>query len=181
MVRSLFSSWRADLQTYRGDWTAQGFWALVVHRFGTWRYGVRPVLLRKVLSLFYKVAFKGIQIFCGMEIPCEAQVGRGTRIDHFGGIIVSGYARIGDHCILRQGVTIGLKCESEPVAPWIGDRVSIGSGAAILGDVRIGDGAAIGANAVVLSDVPAGCIAVGVPARIRPGKRKPSWISTSSS
>jgi serine O-acetyltransferase len=47
---------RADLAAHGGYWGAQGFWALAVYRFGRWRYGVRPLLLRKALSFIYGVA-----------------------------------------------------------------------------------------------------------------------------
>lgn len=158
---------REDLANHGGRWGAQGFWALAVHRFGTWRYGITSPLLRKPMSALYKFAFKLVQIAAGIELPCEAKVGRGVVIDHFGGIIVSGYAVIGDGCRLRQGVSIGLARPEEPCAPTIGSHVDIGAGAKLLGDIRIGDHAQIGANAVVTRHVPASHIAVGVPARIR--------------
>ena len=68
--------------------------------------------------------------------------------------------------VLRHGVTIGLKRTGQRGAPRIGNRVDIGAGAKILGDIVIGDDAVIGANAVVLKDVPPGTFAVGIPARI---------------
>ena len=169
-MQSLFHHWRQDLRSYAGDWTQQGFWALAVHRFGAWRYLVKVGPIRKIFSCLYKVADKAVQVFCGIELPCEAAVGSGTRIDHFGGVIVSGYASIGDGCVIRQGVTIGLKNEDEPCAPQIGNGVNIGAGAKLLGDITIGDGAVIGANAVVLHNVPPRHLAVGIPARIQPLK-----------
>lgn len=166
----LFALIREDLQNHGGRWGAQGFWALAVHRFGTWRYTLASPWLRKPMSALYKFAFKLVQIAAGIELPCEAKVGRGVVIDHFGGIIVSGYAVIGDGCRLRQGVSIGLARIDEPCAPVLGRHVDIGAGAKLLGDIRIGDHAQIGANAVVTRNVPAGHIAVGVPARIRPSR-----------
>lgn len=71
----MFDNIRADLQTYGGDWGAQGFWVMLVYRFGRWRYGVRPALLRKLFSLIYKVLFKFVQIITGIELPCEVVVG----------------------------------------------------------------------------------------------------------
>jgi len=165
-MKTLFASWQDALASHHGDWTAQGFWALAVHRFGEWRYGIRCAPVRRLMSLVYKFLFKLVQILTGIELPCEARVGHGTRIDHFGGIIVSGYAVIGERCVLRQGVTIGLRHVDDVVAPRIGNDVSIGAGAKILGRVVIGDHVDIGANAVVLSDVPSHCCAVGIPARI---------------
>ncbi len=109
-----------------------------------------------------------MQIITGIELPCEAIVGRNFVIDHFGGIIVSGYARFGDNCRIRNGVVVGLRRIEEPSAPVIGNNVDIGAGAKLLGPIKIGDNSIIGANAVVLVDVPENSIAIGVPAIIKP-------------
>lgn len=169
----MFENIRHDLRAHDGNWGAQGFWALVVYRFGRWRYGVRPSWVRKFFSLIYRILFKYIQIVTGIELPCEVQLGRNFVIDHFGGIVVSGYARFGDNCRIRNGVTIGLQRLSEVSAPVFGDNVDIGAGAKILGAIRIGNNVVIGANAVVISDVPDDSIAVGVPATIKPRRRQP--------
>ncbi len=163
----MFKNLRSDLRAYHGDWAAQGFWVMIVYRFGRWRYGVKPAILRKLFSLIYKVMFKFIQIVTGIELPCEADVGRNFVIDHFGGIIISGYAKFGNDCRIRNGVVVGLRRIEEKFAPVIGNNVDIGAGAKLLGPITIGDNVIIGANAVVLSDVPANSIAVGVPAIIK--------------
>jgi serine O-acetyltransferase len=168
---ALFADIRADLKAHRGDWMAQGFWALAVYRLGRWRYGVRPAPLRKLFSAVYKLLFKLVQIVAGIELPCEARIGRNFVIDHFGGIVVSGYAVFGDNCRIRNGVVVGLARVDEPCAPVIGDNVDIGAGAKLLGAIRIGNNVAIGANAVVLCDVPDDCIAVGNPAVVKPRRR----------
>ena len=160
----MFANIRADLRAHGGDWGAQGFWALVVYRFGRWRYGVRPVLLRKFFSLLYRIAFKGIQIVTGIELPCEVEIGRNFVIDHSGGIVVSGFARFGDDCRIRTGVVVGLARVDDPCAPVIGNNVDIGAGAKVLGRIRVGNNVRIGANAVVVADVPDDHVAVGVPA-----------------
>ena len=141
---------------------------MIVYRFGRWRYGVRPVLFRRSCSFAYKILFKFVQIITGIELPCEAIVGRNFVIDHFGGIIVSGYARFGDNCRIRNGVVVGLRRTEEPCAPVIGNNVDIGAGAKLLGRIKIGDNSIIGANAVVLDDVPENSIAIGVPAIVKP-------------
>ena len=141
---------------------------MLVYRFGRWRYQVKPALLRKVFSLLYKVLFKLIQIITGIELPAEVNVGKNFVIDHFGGIIISGYASFGDDCRIRNGVVVGLKNIDQPIAPIIGNRVDIGAGAKLLGPIKIGDDVIIGANAVVITDVPNNSIAVGVPAIIKP-------------
>jgi serine O-acetyltransferase len=166
----MFDNIRHDLRAHGGDWGAQGVWVMLVYRFGNWRYGVRPALLRKVFSLIYKVLYKFVQIVTGIELPCEVVIGKNFVIDHFGGIVVSGYASFGDNCRIRNGVVIGLKRADEPCAPTIGNNVDIGAGAKVLGAIRIGNNVVIGANAVVLTDVPDNSIAVGVPAIIKPRK-----------
>ena len=162
----LFENIRQDLKTYNGDWSCQGFWAMIVYRFGRWRYTIKSSLIRKPFSLVYKVMFKLIQIITGIELPCEVEVGNNFRIDHFGEIIISGFAKFGDNCVLRNGVTVGLRRVDEPTAPVIGNYVDIGAGAKILGNITVGDNVNIGANAVVLKNVPSNSIAIGVPARI---------------
>ena len=163
----MFENIRGDLKAHEGDWSAQGFWALLVYRFGRWRYGVRPPLLRKLLSLIYKILFKSIQIVTGIQLPCEVPIGRNFVIDHFGGIVISGYAKFGDNCRIRSGVVVGIRRVGEHFAPVIGNNVDIGVGAKLLGAIRIGNNVLIGANAVVLESVPDDSIAVGVPAVIK--------------
>lgn len=170
----MFENIRHDLRAHHGDWGAQGFWALVVYRFGRWRYGVRPALLRKVLSLIYKVLYKWIQIVTGIELPCEVPIGRNFVIEHSGGIVVSGFAKFGDDCRIRNGVVIGLSRVEDPCAPSFGNKVDIGAGAKVLGPIHIGNNVLIGANAVVITDVPDDSIAVGVPAVIKPRRRRGS-------
>jgi serine O-acetyltransferase len=120
--------------------------------------------------------FKFIQIVTGIELPCEASIGKRFRIDHFGGIIISGDTVLGDDVVVRNGVTIGLRRTGVRGSPVIGNRVDIGAGAKILGSIAVGDDVAIGANAVVLKDVPANSIAVGVPARIIPRSPNSSLV-----
>lgn len=164
----MFTNIRADLAAHDGNWGAQGFWVLVVYRFGRWRYGVRPALLRKFFSLIYKILYKFIQIITGVELPCEVKLGKNFVIDHFGGVVISGYASFGDNCRIRNGVVVGLRRVDEPCAPQIGDNVDIGAGAKVLGHIRIGNNVVIGANAVVLCDVPDNHTAIGVPAIVKP-------------
>jgi serine O-acetyltransferase len=164
----MFENVREDFRAHDRRWGAQGFWALLVYRFGRWRYGVRPALLRKLFSALYHVLYKLIQIIAGIELPCEVELGRNFVIDHFGGIIVSGYAKFGDNCRIRNGVVIGLRHVEDKRAPTVGNNVDIGAGAKVLGPIRIGNNVLIGANAVVLCDVPNDSIAVGVPAVVKP-------------
>lgn len=158
---------REDLRTYEGQWMRQGFWVMVVYRFGNWRYRIRNRAVRLPFSALYKFLKVISEILTGIDLPCETKLGRRFRIDHFGGIVISGDAVFGDDCIIRNGVTVGLRHTGHRGAPVIGDRVDIGAGAKILGSIRVGDDVAVGANAVVITDVPPNSIAVGVPAKIR--------------
>jgi serine O-acetyltransferase len=165
---TLFQNIREDFRAHNRNWGAQGFWAMVVYRFGRWRYSVTSIILRKLLSLIYHFLLKFVQILTGIDLPCEVEVGRNFVIDHFGGIVISGYAKFGDNCRIRNGVVVGLRRVEDKSAPIIGNNVDIGSGAKILGSIRVGNNVLIGANAVVIRDVPDNSIAVGVPAVIKP-------------
>src|SRR6267378_434057 len=163
----MFQNIRNDYRAHDRNWGAQGFWVMVVYRFGRWRYRVRPAILRKLFSLLYRMLFKSIQIITGIELPCEVLIGRNFVIDHFGDIIISGYAKFGDNCRIRSGVVVGTRRIHELGAPVVGNNVDIGVGAKVLGAIRIGNNVLIGANAVVLESVPDNSIAVGVPAVIK--------------
>ena len=140
---------------------------LAVHRFGNWRMGVEPKILRAPLSILYRYMFRRVRNKYGIELEYCVRVGRRVMIHHQSGIVINGYCEIGDDCVIRQNVTMGIRSVRDRTgAPRLGNGVDIGAGAVILGDISIGDGAQIGANAVVLTDVPAGAVAVGVPARI---------------
>lgn len=163
---SLLALLHEDLQTHDGDLFEQGFWAVAVHRFGNWRMGLRPKLLRAPFSLLYKFLFKWVEWTCGITLPYTTQLGRRVRIWHHGGMIL--HARsIGDDVHIRQNTTFGVVRRGENLAlPTIGNRVDIGCGVCVLGAVVIGDDSTIGANAVVLDDILPGGIAVGIPARV---------------
>ena len=169
----MFNQIKQDLASYQGDWAAQGFWVMLVYRFGKWRYSIDNIILRKLCSFLYKFFYKIVQIITGIELPCEVEIGKNFVIDHFGGIVISGYAKFGDNCRIRNGVVVGLKNVNDPCAPQIGNNVDIGAGAKLLGNIKIGNNVSIGANSVVLIDVPDDAIAVGVPAVIKM-KRQPN-------
>jgi serine O-acetyltransferase len=165
--RSLIAQIVEDWQANGRDWTRPGFQALAVYRFGNWRMRIGPKPLRAPFSVLYRALYVGVRNFYGIELPYTTRVGRRVVLEHQSGIVIHGHSRIGDDCVLRQGVTLGNRSLDEPfAAPELGERVNVGAGAKILGKVIVGDGAQIGANAVVLADVPAGTLAVGVPARL---------------
>lgn len=166
----MFENIREDWRTHDRQLSRQGLWAMAVYRFGRWRYTIRWRWLRMPFSYVYKILKPVSEVLTGIELPCEVTLGRRFRIDHFGGIVISGDAVFGDDCVIRNGVTVGLKHTGRAGAPTFGNRVDIGAGAKILGSIRIGDDVFIGANAVVLTDIPSNSVAVGVPARVLPRK-----------
>jgi serine O-acetyltransferase len=101
-----------------------------------------------------------------VSIHPSASIGTSVFLDHGTGVVVGAFAAIGDEVTIMQNVTIGRKQAMPGRAPRIGRGVLLSSGASILGDISIGDFAKIGAGSVVEHDVPAGCTAVGVPARL---------------
>ena len=114
----------------------------------------------KLLPLSYMVYRANLNILPG------ASIGDGLRIDHPVGIVVGAGSRIGKNCILLQNVTIGTRyVDSEKYNnefPDIGDSVTIGAGAVILGGIKLGEGCTIGANSVILADVGEGATVTGV-------------------
>src|SRR5262245_33810009 len=101
-----------------------------------------------------------------VSIHPSAAIGTSVYLDHATGIIIGADSRIGDGVTMMQNVTIGRGPAPRARAPRIGRGVYISSGSTMIGDISIGDFAKIGAGAVVTHDVPAGCTAVGVPARL---------------
>ena len=170
---SLWELWREDYVAHGRDVTRPGFQAMFVYRLGVARMEVKPLLLRAPLSVAYRAMFRAVRNFYGIELPYSARIGRRVVFEHQHGIVIHGAAEIGDDCIIRQGVTLGLRSlDALAAAPVLGRGVNVGAGAKVLGRVHVGDGAAIGANAVVLEDVAAHALVVGIPAKpVMPRKR----------
>lgn len=121
----------------------------------SWKIPIFP----KLLYYFMRFAFT-------TSVPYTAVIGRNTSFNNYGmGIVIHKRTVIGDNCEISHHVTIGGRGGFYEV-PVIGNDVFIGTGATILGPVKIGDGSIIGANAVVLHDVPAHAVAAGNPARV---------------
>ena len=156
---------REDLRTHDGKLLEQGFWALAVHRFGNWRMNL-PRLLRPPFTLLYRFLFRWVEWTCGITLPYTVRVGRRVRIWHHSGMVLHAYS-IGDDVHIRQNTTFGIARRDQlHELPTIQDRVDLGCGVVVLGNVTIGHDSVIGANAVVLNDVPPHSVAVGAPARV---------------
>jgi serine O-acetyltransferase len=97
----------------------------------------------------------------GIEIHPGAVIGLRVVIDHGMGVVIGETAVVGDDVLIYHGVTLGGKeYTTAKRHPTIGNRVMLGAGAKIIGNITIGDDAKIGANAVVTKDVPAGTVVV---------------------
>lgn len=168
---SVDPDWQADLRRYppRPFLSEQSIWSVWVYRFGRRvdqrREGPAKWILNKTYWLLYRLT----ETLFGIGLPKSARVGPGLRIWHFGNIFIHTKVVIGSHCTLRQGVTIGNRYNDDRV-PVIGDNVEFGAYAQVLGDVRIGNNCKIGAMSLVLCDVPDGATAIGIPARVVPGR-----------
>ncbi|MBU3077191.1 serine O-acetyltransferase [Sphingomonas quercus] len=165
-MSGLFTLIAEDWRANGRDWTRPGFRTLAAYRFGVWRMGVRPKLLRAPLSFVYRMMFRHCRNVYGIELPWSAKVGRGVVIEHQGGIVIHGASVIGDRCIIRQNCTLGLRrLDDLTAAPVLEEGVELGAGAVLLGRITLGRGARVGANAVVVHDVAPGVTVSGIPAR----------------
>jgi serine O-acetyltransferase len=107
------------------------------------------------------------RILTGVDIHPGAVLGAGLFIDHATGVVIGETAKVGDDVTLYQGVTLGgTGRDTGKRHPTVGDRVTIGAGAKVLGPITVGEDSRIGANAVVIKPVPPGSVVVGVPGQI---------------
>ncbi len=137
-----------------------GFHALTVHRIShaLWRAKV-PLLPRFLSECAHRLT--------GIDIHPGATIGNGFFIDHGTGVVIGSTAIIGDDVTIYQGVTLGgTSLQHTKRHPTLGDNVTVGSGAAVLGDITVGDNSKIGANSVVVKDVPPNATVVGIPGRV---------------
>lgn len=140
-----------------------GLHAIWVHRAAhrMWGKGGRWRLPARLISQAARTA-------TGVEIHPGATIGKRFFIDHGMGVVIGETAEVGDDVMLYNGVNLGGRTMSSIKRhPTLGDGVTIGAGARVLGPVVVGADAQIGANAVVTKDVPAQAVATGVPAKLR--------------
>jgi serine O-acetyltransferase len=170
---------REDLEAARtGDPAARSALEVALGYPGVhavWAYRVAHRMWREPgLRLPARLLSQLARFLTGIEIHPAAQLGRRLFIDHGMGVVIGETAMVGDDVVLFHGSTLGGRSMRKGKRhPTLGDNVVVGAGAKVLGPVWIGDGARIGANAVVVKDVPAGAVAVGVPAVVRPSPTAP--------
>jgi serine O-acetyltransferase len=134
-----------------------GVQALLAHRAARALMEAGVPVLPRVISYMARAV-------TGVEIHPAAVIGREFFIDHGAGVVIGETAVIGDRVTLYQGVTLGgTGFQRGKRHPTLGDNVTVGSGAKLLGPIEVGDGAKVGANTVVVEDVPPGATVVGNP------------------
>lgn len=121
-------------------------------------------IIKKLLKYYYGYKYYKRRITLGINIPLNT-FREGLSIAHIGNIVVNGNAKIGKNCRIQEGVTIGAT-NGKKEAPTLGDNIFIGSGAKIIGNIKLADDIAIGANACVVKDVKEKAITIGgIPAK----------------
>lgn len=163
---------KSDLFRYRGKISfpilVSSYFTFPGFRYMFWCRLTKHFKRRNILLFFYcRLRLKHYSFKYGIQIPYSVKVGRGFYIGHFGEIVVSTHAIIGDNVNISQGVTIGNASRGfRKGAAEIKDEVYIGPGAKIVGKVIIGNNVAIGANAVVTKDISNDSVVAGVPAKL---------------
>ena len=143
--------------------------------------GVKAVFFHQISNFFYKAGFdliariisQTIRFFTGIEIHPGAKIGKNLFIDHGMGVVIGETSEIGDNVTIYHNVTLGGSSPSidsekqrhEKRHPTVGNDVVIGSGAQIIGPIKVGNNSRIAANAVVVKDVPENATMVGIPAK----------------
>lgn len=158
---------QADLFRYEGETSLiKGF------RIPGFRY---MFFLRKAakykkfspMGILYRIGVRRLSHKFGYQISVATTIGEGVYIGHFGTIVVNGEARIGKNCNIAHSTTIGRASRGRLMgSPSIGDRVWIGTGSVIVGNITIGSNVLIAPNSYVNMDVPNNSMVIGNPGKI---------------
>lgn len=170
----------ADIARYRakgahgrGLWLNPAVWSIACYRFANWLYREPPfILIRIPLKIVSYLGLMFCEVIMEMCIDPHATIGPGFYIGHIGGVHINPGAVLGRNCDLAHRVTIGASAMGRQGSPVLGDEVYIGTGATLVGKIKVGNGAKIAANTLVITNVPEGATVMGVPGRIimRPAK-----------
>lgn len=137
-----------------------GFHVLIFYRIAHLFYRRRHLFLARAISQLGRA-------WTGIEIHPGAKIGKGLFIDHGAGIVIGETAEIGDNVTIYHGVTLGGTGKDKGKRhPTIGSNVLIGTGAKVLGPIKIGENSRIGSNSVVLADMPSNATIIGIPAKV---------------
>jgi len=156
-------------QGYRGKdlWLNPAVWAVASYRLSNWLYVEKPTaLIRIPLKLLSFILVKSCVVVLEMDLDPHATIGGGLYIGHTGGVHINPGAVLGRNCDVAHRVTIGASAMGRQGVPTLGDDVYVGTGATLVGKIKIGNGAKIAANTLVMSNVPTGATVMGVPGRI---------------
>ncbi|HHK9553062.1 TPA: serine acetyltransferase [Enterobacter sichuanensis] len=122
------------------------FWFRIwCYLYQTNKYGLREYAKHRMIKLNRRYS---------TDINPKAVIGPGLKIVHFPGIVIRGNTVIGKNAIIRQGVTIGARNDTDEGFSRIGDNVEIGANACLIGDISIGDNVKIGAMAFINKNIP---------------------------
>ncbi len=168
----LFSLLRADLLRLSATGSSEIRWLNLINPRFTPVLIIRLarycLLARWLSPLAYFLTWLNVLLF-GLECTARCKIGPGLLLPHTNGTVI-GASLIGDNSTIFQGVTLGAVTADLSFdiskRPVLGNHVTIGAGAVVLGGLEIGNRVNIGANAVVLDSIPDGAVAVGIPAKI---------------
>lgn len=144
-------------------------------------YRAAHYLWKRDFHLTARIISQIARFLTGIEIHPGARIGYGFMIDHGMGVVIGETTEIGNNVTLYHDVTLGgrkLYDENgkklEKRHPTLGDDVTIGSGAQILGPIRLGNNVKVGSNAIVINDIPDNCTVVNTPAYIIKKSNEPA-------
>nr|WP_135363031.1 serine O-acetyltransferase [Halosimplex halophilum] len=169
----MFDRLREDVRTARETDPAAKSSAEVLLYAGVhavWAYRLAHWLWTREFHFTARLLSQLTRFFTGVEIHPGADLGRRVFVDHGMGVVIGETAEVGDDVAMYHGVTLGGD-DPRPVKrhPTVGDRVTLGANATLVGDITVGDDATVGAGAVVVEDVPPGATVVGNPAEVVDG------------
>ncbi len=167
------AGWNAWVQAFRFE---PGFRLTLLMRLCRFTRG--KGWLRWTAYPFLRFWFNRLSMKLHTFMDPLAEIGPGLNIGHPFVIILNHRVVIGCNCTIAHQVTLGSRARGDKRGcPVIGDRVYIGPGAKVFGNITIGNDAAIGANAVVTADVPAGGVVAGVPAKLISMKGSEGYVT----
>ena len=175
---NVFSRVREDIDAARRhDPAARGRVSVFLIYSGlhaVWWHRLSHALWRRGWRFVPRVISQAARFSTGIEIHPGAAIGRRLFIDHGMGVVIGETAVVGEDVLIYHGVTLGGTGHDRGKRhPTIGDRVVIGAGAKLLGNIKLGHDCAVGANAVVVQSAPPWTTLTGIPAQGRPRRSAP--------
>lgn len=175
-LRNAVRHLREDVRTTKATDPAADSTAAVLTYPGlhaVWMHRIEHALWNRGHRLLARTLSHVTRFLTAVEIHPAASLGRRVFVDHGMGTVIGETATVGDDVVLYHGVTLGgTSMDREKRHPTLGDDVTVGANATLLGPITVGDGATVGAGAVVTKDVPAGATVVGNPAHRVDGREE---------